>query len=581
MLDKQTTGFVSYFMQAYSKRTGLLVGLLVLSGLAEGIGIATLLPMLELANRGGGGHSSKFTQGVADFLNVFGLAPQLGVLLSLIVFGMLLKGAFRLLAMKQIGYTVAHVTTDMRLDLIRALLRTRWAYFTSQPAGRFANSISSEATRAANAYRNACSMFATVVQVLVYAAIAYLVSPTIALFALLGGAGIVLVLSRLVQMSREAGRSQTTLMNSLISRLTDALQGIKPIKAMGREAHLRPLLENETHGLNATQERQVLASEAVSSAQEPLLVVMMALALYFALTVGNQSLATVLVMAFLFYRLAGRVSQLQIEYQGIASGESAFWSMRENIDLALEQRESTSGRLTPPPLEHEIALDCVSFAYGDAPVLDNISLSLPAGCFVAIVGPSGAGKTTIADLVVGLYEPQQGAVLIDGVPLRDINLNAWRQKIGYVPQEMFLFHDSVFQNVTLGDPDVSRDDVTRALKSAGAWDFVAQLPEGLDTVMGERGSRLSGGQRQRVAIARALVRKPRLLVLDEVTTALDPATEAAICDTLRELSGEVTILSISHQPAMMQVADLVYRLEGGRVQEKMVGTSRSLVAAAS
>lgn len=565
MFDKQTTGFIAYFMRAYPGRTVLLILLLGFSGLAEGVGVTVLLPLLEVAVPQAGQEPSALTIAVSRSLDFIGLSPRLEVLLSMIVAGMLLKGVFRLLAMKQVGYTVSRVSTNLRLDLVRALLGTRWTYFTSQPAGRFGNAIGTEAIRAANAYRSVCALLASLIQAVIYGIVAFLVSWQIALLAVVGGGVIVLVLGRLVELSRSAGNRQTVLMNSLISRLTDAVQGIKPIKAMAREAHLQPLLEKETNEINRAQERQVLASEALAAAQEPLLVLMMATALYFALTLGNYSLATVLIMAFLFYRLAGRISLVQTDYQSIALGESAFWAMRQSIDAALEQQESVTGELPPPRLELGIALDSVRFGYGDRPVLDRASMTIPAGRFVTITGPSGAGKTTIADLIVGLHVPERGRVLVDGVSLEELDLAAWRGMIGYVPQEMFLFHDSIYNNVALSDEGISRGDAEAALIAAGAWDFVRQLPEGMDTIMGERGSKLSGGQRQRIAIARALVHKPRLLVLDEVTTALDPLTEAAICQTLYELRGQVTILSISHQPAMMAAADLVYRLEGGRL----------------
>jgi ATP-binding cassette, subfamily C, bacterial len=156
-------------------------------------------------------------------------------------------------------------------------------------------------------------------------------------------------------------------------------------------------------------------------------------------------------------------------------------------------------------------------------------------------------------------------VLIDGIDLGQIDLAAWRRRIGYVPQGAFLFHDTLFRNVTMGDPMISAADVARALEQAGAADLTHQLERGRDTVLGERGARLSGGQAQRVALARALVRRPSLLIPDEVTSALDPDTEAEICETLRGLRGIVTVLSISHQPAMMRVADLMYRIEDGSI----------------
>ena len=167
------------------------------------------------------------------------------------------------------------------------------------------------------------------------------------------------------------------------------------------------------------------------------------------------------------------------------------------------------------------------------------------------------------DLIIGLHRPQRGEVWIDDLPLGDVDIRAWREMIGYVPQETFLFHDSIMSNVTLGDDEIPPARVESALRRAGAWEFVAALPEGMDTVVGERGARLSGGQRQRIAIARALIRDPALLILDEATTALDPETEAGIAATMRRLAGKVTVLSISHQPAMKNAADIVYRIEGG------------------
>ena len=217
--------------------------------------------------------------------------------------------------------------------------------------------------------------------------------------------------------------------------------------------------------------------------------------------------------------------------------------------------------------QREIRFENVVFGYAEKPVLDGVSLVIPAGGFVGIGGVSGAGKTTVADLIIGLAQPQQGHILIDGVSLTEIDLTAWRKQVGYVPQEMFLFHETIYNNVVLGDTSIGRAEVQEALRAAGAWEFVSRLPDGIDTVIGERGGRISGGERQRIAIATALVRKPRLLLLDEVTTALDPHTEAEICATLSRLSGQVTIVAISHQPALMNEVKTLYRLDRGQVEK--------------
>ena len=164
-----------------------------------------------------------------------------------------------------------------------------------------------------------------------------------------------------------------------------------------------------------------------------------------------------------------------------------------------------------------------------------------------------------------MTHPNNGTICIDDTPISQVNLELWRKQIGYVPQEMFLFHDTLVNNITLGDPAISKIDVEHAINLAGAKEFVASLPEGLDTIIGERGAVLSGGQRQRISIARALARKPSLLVLDEVTTSLDPETEKEICSTLKELKNILTVLVISHQTALIEIADVVYKLNHGGI----------------
>jgi ATP-binding cassette, subfamily C, bacterial len=581
MLSRTSTDLIRYFLRNYPRRSALIVGLLFLSGLAEGFGVVSLLPLLELAVGERADDPSGLMQAVASGLGRVGLQPTLGVLLSAIVIGMFMKGVFMWLAVRQQGYAVAGIARDLRLMLIRALLKARWSYFISKRAGQVSNSIGNEAHRASMAYAAACSLLASIVQVLIYLTVALLISPQVAIAAVVAGGLVLLILSRLVSVGREAGILQTQLIKSLSARLIDALYGMKPIKAMGRESHLQPLLEAETRDLNEAQQRQVLASGVLSSFQEPLLVAVLAIGLFVVMTQGVTTFGALLVLAFLFHRLVGRIQILQSNYQSLAISESAFWSLHGAVEQARAQSEQSTGREPPPSLRSAIELHDVDFSYGEHQVLRQLSMSIPAGRFTAVTGTSGAGKTTIADLLLGFYAPDSGSILVDGMPLDSLDLAAWRRSIGYVPQEMMLFHDSIKRNVTLGDDSYTEEDVVHALKAAGAWEFVSRLPAGVETVVGERGARLSGGQRQRIAIARALVSRPLLLLLDEVTTALDPATEAEICATLAGLTGNVTIVSISHQPAMREVADVVYRLEAGTASALVSGGDVVLADAAA
>ena len=199
-------------------------------------------------------------------------------------------------------------------------------------------------------------------------------------------------------------------------------------------------------------------------------------------------------------------------------------------------------------------------------MLKNVSLKIPTGKITTLIGTSGSGKTTLIDLLLGFYLPQEGIIQIDQVNLQDINLAAWRHLIGYVPQEIILLNDTILKNLTLADPNLTRQDAITALHAAGLKNLLDSLPDGLDTIVGERGGMLSGGQRQRMAIARALIHHPKLLILDEATSALDPQTEQEIYQHIASLTPNLTIIAISHQPLWKEKAAKVYELTHGNAR---------------
>ena len=297
---------------------------------------------------------------------------------------------------------------------------------------------------------------------------------------------------------------------------------------------------------------------------EPALFSFLGLGLFVAIVIFNFEISSLLVLALVFYRAVNRMTTLQSLFQNLVNTESFVKAVSLKIEEAQEAREKFTGS-QPPVLERGITARNVEISYGEKQVLKNVSLEVPKGSMTSIIGPSGSGKTTFVDLIIGLNRPDDGEIYVDDTPLQDIDIRAWRRRIGYVPQELFLFNDTILANVTLHDPSISEDDAMAALKGAGAWEFVSALPAGVGSIVGERGAQLSGGQRQRIALARAMARKPDLLILDEPTTALDPDTEAEICATLSQLSGSVTILAISHQKALRDAADVRYRIDGGRI----------------
>jgi len=546
---------------------------LLVAGLIEGVSLTALLPLLEHVlvkpgTTGGDAPGMEADSGVGDFLlgaiEATGLTPSVEVLLAIILFGAIFKGGLTLLANQKVGYIVAHVATDLRLSMLRALLASRWEYFLHQPVGRLTNSMSSEASRASNAFLHGATLITLVIESIVYFTIATMVMWEAALFALLVGLLIYWLLGGLVKKARHAGKRQTKFTRSMIARLADTLLSVKPLKSMGRERLVNTVLMSETENINRALRRQVMSAEVLAAGQEVLFALVLVGGIYVTLIQLELPLVTVLVLGYLMQKMLKKGGRVQRSYQKMMFCESAYWSIQKNIEKAELAIEHPGGQLTPT-LEKGIELKGVSFAYYDKRVLDELNITIPAGSFTAIIGPSGSGKTTILDLIIGLIQPVGGGVLVDEVPLQDLDIQLWRRTIGYVPQETVLLHDSVFNNVALGDPGISEADVESALQAAGAWAFTQKLTEGIHSNVGERGGMLSGGQRQRIMIARALVHRPRLLIMDEATTALDPQSEAAICETLRQLRGRQTILAISHQPALLEAADRAYRMQDGHV----------------
>jgi len=552
---------------AFPRRTVLIAALFIFASMAEGFGVASMLPLLSLFGEGATGNTN-VARAVTSILGTVGLAPTLAVLLTFIAAGIVLKSALMFVAMGQLGFATAGIAAELRKNLLEALMRARWAFFVNEPIGILANAFGVEANNAAAIVGWVALMFALAGQILVYLAIAFFVSWQVTVAAI--GAGIIIFVSLdwLVGMARRASAKYMLSMRALISQLVDSLQGIKPLKAMAAEDRVGPLLEDEIGNVNRATRTAVIAKEAMSSIQEPLLVILLCLGFYFVLTYTTLSFDLVLIMGFLFYRTASRFGELQRGYQNLSVSREFYVALQEKIVLAEVSRETHSGKKTPN-LSTNVQLESVDFSYADNKVLSNVSIEIPAGKVTAIIGPSGSGKTTTIDLILGFLEPDRGRISLDNVDLKDMDIHNWRQKIGYVPQELFLFHGNIMQNVTLGDPSITEDEAIQALRQAGANEFVAGLPDGINTFVGERGSRLSGGQRQRISIARALARTPSLLVLDEPTTALDPTTEKEICKTLSELPGNITILAISHQQAIADIADRVYKMVDGSVSREL------------
>ncbi|MFZ0658697.1 MAG: ATP-binding cassette domain-containing protein, partial [Candidatus Binataceae bacterium] len=338
-------------------------------------------------------------------------------------------------------------------------------------------------------------------------------------------------------------------------------------------------LTNEVARANVDAERQQTSASAwfeLGSA------IILGVVLYLSIQYLAVAPAALLILLILFARVMPRFLGALQKWHLFVNAVPAFVNLTAmQSRFAAASDGDKSGTEQPSPtrdLRGDIRIVDATFAYapGAAPVLAGINLTIPAGQIVAIVGPSGAGKSTVADLVMGLITPDSGCLMIGGVPLEAGELRGWREQIGYAASDTFLFHDTIRANLLWARPDASDDDLRAALAAAAAGEFVAAMPLGLDTIVGDRGVTLSQGERQRLALARAWLRRPRLLILDEASNSLDSETEARVLGEITRRRGAVTVLIIAHRLSTIRCADLIYVVEGGQIVEQ--GTWTSLVS---
>jgi ATP-binding cassette, subfamily C, bacterial len=296
-----------------------------------------------------------------------------------------------------------------------------------------------------------------------------------------------------------------------------------------------------------------------------LVTLLVAAGAYFMRVYMGVPIAEMLVLGILFFQVISYVSKMQKQLQAAASLTGSYARVTEVLRQSKSEKEIVTGT-EMPDVGEGIRFRDVVFSHADTHVLKGLSLDIPRNSVTVIQGPSGAGKTTVLDLLVGFHKAQTGSIWIGKQNIADVDLRKWRGMIGYVPQELALFHDTVTANVTLYDETVSAAAVEESLRLSGVAAFLDQLPNGLDTDVGEFGGKLSGGQRQRISLARALVTGPKILILDEVTSALDPETEDAIVSNIAELRGRFTIVAITHRPAWTRIADRLYTLKDGKAE---------------
>jgi ATP-binding cassette subfamily C protein len=559
------TLFKLYF-DAKRSTSWMVIACLLVASAVEGIGITSVVPLLTLATGMEGDKASPVMEYTRDVMHTLGLPMSIGIILSFFIAAMVLASLLSFLAMAYVGSAVAEFSTKLRLQIIKNIFNVRWSYLVHNPIGKITVAVGSQIESTGYAYQLVATMIAGAIQSLVYIGAALTVSWPLALTAIAIGIFVVVTLHVLVRVTRKAGSRLNKHARELSVFLTDTLINIKPLRAMTRQSAFSQLLEGKANALRSAMRRNIISKEGLKNSQEILITVILGVGFYLAIVLWKVPLIELAVVGVLLKKTTNNVTKIQRSYQEAIGLEKPYIDVRELINETAKMPENNPGK-TAPTLETGCRLQNVQFSYDETEVLHSVTMEIPAHRITVLTGPSGSGKTTIADILLGLNMPGSGSVLVDGRPMHELDLGSWRRLIGYVPQDLVLFHDTIHANLTLGDPSITEDDVREALVTAGALEFINATPNGIMSVAGQQGAKLSGGQRQRIAIARALVLKPKLLILDEVTSALDSTTEREICENIRNLPHDITIFAITHRPALLEIADRIYAITDGVVEE--------------
>jgi ATP-binding cassette subfamily C protein len=542
----------------------LILAALLVSGVVEIIGIATLWPIIGLIGGETNSKSHVIDEYVQWGLAQFGLPVTIETLLMVILGAATLSFVFGTAGSVFVGRSVANFGISVRLQLIDALVHSKWSYFVAQPVARYTAAINSDADRAALAFKSAGLCLAGLVQTVVLMTMALFVSWPFFLGAIGVSAVLWLGVGRYMRMAKKAGRGKSKHNLALLHSVTDALTNVKALKAMNRHGFIGHTFAVHVDRLRRATQAETYSTSAVRAVQEPLFTVLILGGLYVGHSVLGMDLRVMLGSTLLLKRVADAIGSVRSNYQRVILERPSYWQLQRLLHEVRGNREYLATG-TLPTLPATIELDHVGFSYPGKRVMSDANITLEAGELTTVIGPSGAGKTTIADLVAGLHSASGGTIHVGGLPIADLDMAAWRRQLGYIPQDSILFNDTIHNNVTLGDPSISSGQVEAALKSADAWGFVSKLPGEMEFTIGVRGSLLSGGQRQRLAIARALIGDPKFLILDEATSALDHKTAREISRAARALTGNRTILAITHQALWVDAADRVYEIRDGKV----------------
>ena len=554
--------YIKIFQIYLGFRMYLIYVLSMFASILEGIGILMLLPLLRSIDS----NNSNIQQNdnllntiIYEIINFLGISNSVTSILLLITIAFVLKGIISFFSLGFNAYLLGQLLKELKLKLFNFYSKMSFSYFTEKNTGDLINLVNEQPTKALESFRQ----------------LAFLMTFSFGIMSLVTGFILLFLFLKMNSYVQSLSRITAKENGVLTKWLIQSLHGFKYLISTAQINILEQNIKKSIFVLTDTQIKSGIAGAFTQSVREPLAVIFIMIIIYVQIMVFELRLEPILVSIALFYRSLNSTlavqSSFQATFQLIGSMEMVHDEFKNQ-----QKHSENEGTIKLNDFKKEIIFEKVNFKYKNSKsyILNSMSLKIKANSSIAFVGESGSGKTTIVDLITLTNQITDGSIYIDGYSVDEINKKSWRTQIGYVSQDGLIFDDTIANNITMWDKEKHRGELEETIKiieiakQANIIDFINSLPQGFNTMVGDKGIMLSGGQKQRIIIARELYRNPKLLILDEATSALDTESELNIQKSIDSLKGKMTVIIIAHRLSTIKNVDQIYLVDKGEIVQK-------------
>ena len=576
--NPKRSNFLSFVKLLISyHKYGVFLGILitVIASLLDTLALALVVPTFELLTYyaspesiSNTAHSASnmvlnFTRNIFLFFN-FNYTLKWMLLVIFIIMGMRAISIFMYNAL--MNFYKTKIVATLSKNLYKKLEKSKWVFYKSRSHGEITNLMTSQPLRVGSAYVDIIEILANSFNVLVYLIASALISVKLTIFAIAAAFFLSVVFYGLRIIARILGEKSTIYSAELFESVGNSISIAKFIRSHGLAKVMRRKVFVQLEKIRKNQFFTAINEGVFHATYEYAFIILILSGLLVATRFMDLTTSLVLLMSLLLYRIFQKIKVVQAHLQRLSKNLPALDAIQSAIDISSKEKENW-GNKEYKGLKKSISLKSVNVNLSENHIIKNVNLEIEVNSTVAFIGPSGGGKTTLADVVSGLIRPDKGEVLVDGENLYQFSETSWKEKLAYVSQGSLLFNDSIKNNLLWGNQHSDEKDMVEVAETFFAHKFVNKMSEKYETKIGDGGSRLSGGERQRLVLTRAMLRKPGILILDEATSELDSNTQSEIVSSLQGLKGKITLLIIAHRLETISIADKVYFVDSGKISE--------------